>query len=70
MKIYVYMAHMYSNAESPERNYGDSSQLTNWILESGLTCHMKAEISDFRPGSLVETYKYIEVAYGHFVTAK
>ena len=31
---------------------------------------MTREISGFIPGSLVETDKYIEVADGHFVTAK
>ena len=39
-KIYAYIAHMSSNAESPRRSYGDSSQLTYWILDSGATCHM------------------------------
>ena len=64
------MARMSTNAESPRRNYGDSLQLTNWILESGATCHMKPEISDFLPGSLVQTDKYIEVVDGNYVTAK
>ena len=31
---------------------------------------MTPYISDFIPGSLLETYKYIKVAGGHFVTAK
>ena len=31
---------------------------------------MTPEISDFIPGLLVETDKYIEVADGHVVTAK
>ena len=44
--------------------------MTDCILDSGATCHMTPEISDFIPGSLVETDKYIEVADGHFVTAK
>ena len=59
------MAHMSSNAESPRRNYGDSSQLTNWILDLGVTCHITSEISDFIPGSLVKTDKYIKVADGN-----
>ena len=64
------MAHMSSNVESPRWNYGDRSQLTNWILDSGATCHTTSEISDCLPGSLVETDKCIEVSDGHFVTAK
>ena len=64
------MARMSSNVESPRRDFRDSSQLTNWILDSGATCHMTQYISDFIMGSLVETYKYIEVADGHFFTAK
>ena len=39
-KIYASMARMYSNVEIPRRYFEDSSQLTNWILDSGLTCHM------------------------------
>ena len=69
-KIYASMALMSSNSEGPIRNYGDSSQLTNWILDLGATCHMTSEISDFIPGSLVEEDKYIEVADGNLVTAK
>ena len=47
-----------------------SSQLTNWILDPGVTCHMTPEVSDFIPGSLEDTDKYIEVADRHHVTAK
>ena len=61
---------MSSNVKCPSGNFGDSSQLTNWILYSGATCHMKLEISDSIPGSLEDTDKYIEVADGHHVTAK
>ena len=64
------MARMSSNIEIPRRNFGDSSQLTNLILDSGATCHMTPEISDFIPVSLVETDKYIEVVYRNLVTAK
>ena len=39
-KIYAYIAHMSGNDECPSENVGDSSQLTNWILDSGATCHM------------------------------
>ena len=45
-------------------------QLTNCILDSGTTYHMKPYIQDFIPGLLVETNKYIEVSDGHLVTAK
>ena len=34
------MERMYSNVEIHRRDYGDSLQLTNWILYSGETCHM------------------------------
>ena len=64
------MARMYSNAESPRKYFGDISQLTNWILDAGATCHMTPEILYFIPGSSLETDKYIEVADGNFVTAK
>ena len=64
------MARMSSNEESSNEKYGDSSQLTNWILDSEATCHMTPEVSDFIPGSLEDTDKYIEVAGGHHITAK
>ena len=69
-KIYASMARMSSNSESPGINYGYNSQLTNWILDSGATCHMTPDIQYFILGSLVETDKYIEVLDGNFVTAK
>ena len=59
-----------SNAEIPRRNDGDNSQLTNWILDSCVTCHMTPDISGFISGSLGEADKYIKVVDGHFVTAK
>ena len=34
-KIYAYMARMSSDDEHKSVKYGDSSQLTNWILDSG-----------------------------------
>ena len=64
------MALMYSNVESSRRNYGYRSQLTNWNLDSGATCRMIADISDFIPGLLMETDKYIKVPDGHFITSK
>ena len=61
---------MSTNVERPRRYYGNSLQLTSCILDSGATCHTTPEISDFIPGSLAETYKYIEVADRQFITAK
>ena len=57
------MAHMSSNTEIPKIYFGYSSQLTNSILDLGATCHIKPDISDFIPGSLVETYTYIKVEF-------
>ena len=51
-KIYASIARMSINDEQKSEKYGDSSQLTNWILDSGATCHMTPEVSDFIPGSL------------------
>ena len=60
-----------SNDDKREnKDYGDSSQLTNWILDSGATCHMTPEVTDLIPGSLENTDKFIEVADRHHLTAK
>ena len=40
------------------------------ILDSGDTCHMTPENSYFKQVSLVETDKYIEFSYKHFIIAK
>ena len=64
------MARMYNDDVRENKDYGDSSQLTNWILDSGATCHMTPEVTDFIPGSLEDAYKFIEVADGHHVTEK
>ena len=69
-KVYAYMVHMYYNVETPRKYSGDSSKLTNWILDSGATCHMTPNISDFILGSLVEIEKYIQVADVNFLTEK
>ena len=61
---------MSGNEKCPGKIFGDSSQLTNYILDSGATCHMKPEFSDFIPGSLEDTNKHIEVSDEHHVTAK
>ena len=65
-KIHLYVAPMSSNAERTRRYFGDSSQLTNWIVDSGETCHITPDISNNIPGSLVETDKYVEVSYRYF----
>ena len=69
-KIYASMARMSSDDKHKSVKYGDSLQLTNWILDSGATCHMTPEVSDFIPGTLEDTDKYIEVLDGHHVTAE
>ena len=61
---------MSSDEKREIKEYGDSLQLTNWILDSGATCHMTPEVSDFIPGLLEDMDKYIEVADRHHVTAK
>ena len=46
------MAQMSGNEKSSSIYFGDSSQLNNWNLDSGATCHMTSQVSDFIPGSL------------------
>ena len=58
-KIYASMAQMYGNYKSSSTDFGDISKLTNWILDSGATCHMKPQLSDFIPGLLEDTDKFI-----------
>ena len=69
-KIYASMARMSSDDERISVKYGDSLQLTNWILDSGSTCHITPEVPDFIPVTLEDRDKYIDVADGHHVTAK
>ena len=68
--IYESMARMSGNDECPSRNFGDSSQWTNWVLDSGATCHMTPEVSDYITLLLNDTDKHIENADGHHVTRK
>ena len=58
-KIYASIARMSGNAKCPSGNFGKSSQLTNWILDSGAMYHMTPEVSDFIPGFLKDTDKNI-----------
>ena len=64
------MKQMYGNNEISSREFGENLKLTNWILDSGETCHMTPQVSDFIPGSLEVKDKYIKVADGNYVTAK
>ena len=61
---------MSGNDEISSSDFGDSSQLNNLILYIGAMCHIKPQVSDFIPGLLEDTYKYIEVVGGHHVTSK
>ena len=64
------MARMSCNDESSSIYFGDILQLTNCISDSGGTCHMTPQVSDYIPCSLEDTDKYVEVADGHYVTEK
>ena len=64
------MAQMSGNEKRSSTDFGDSLQLTNWILDSGAKCHMTPQDSDFIPGALEDTDKYIEFSDGHHVTVK
>ena len=68
--IYASMSCMSDNNECPSRDFGDSSKWTNWILDSGATCHMTPQVSDFIPCSLEDTDTHIEVSDGHHVTGR
>ena len=68
-KIYAYMTWMYGNDNIPGRYFGNIFSLTNWILDSGSTCHMTPQVSDFIPGSLEDTDKYIADVDGYHITA-
>ena len=70
LKVYASMARIPNDDVTENKDYGDSSQLTNWILDSGATCHIMPEVTDFISGSLEDTDKFIEAANGHHVTAK
>ena len=63
------MARMSGNDEFSSGNFSYCSQLTNWILDSGETCHMTPEVSYFIPLLLEDTDIYTEVAGIYHVTA-
>ena len=60
---------MSDNDKILSKYFGDSSQLTNWILDSGATRHMIPQVLYCIPVSLEYTEKHIEVTDGHHVTA-
>ena len=64
------MTRMSSDDKRESKDYGDSFQWTYWILDSGITCHMAPEVTDFIPGSLEDTDRFIEVADKHHVMVK
>ena len=47
LKVYASMARMSNDDKRENKDYGDSSQLNNWILDSGATCHMTTKVTDF-----------------------
>ena len=68
-KIYSYMACMSGNDKYPSESVGDSFQYTNWILDSGATCHILPVILDIIPGSIKYKDKHNKFADRHHVTA-
>ena len=64
------MAWISGNYENSSRDFGDSSKLTNWILDSWATFHMTPKASDFIPGLFKYMDKYIEVMDKNYVTEK
>ena len=46
LKVYSSMARMSSDDKRKSKDFGDSSKLTNWILDSGATFHMTPEVTD------------------------
>ena len=61
---------MSDNNEYYSRGFGDSLQLTNWILYSVATWHMTPGVSGSIPSLLEDKYRHIEVEDRHHVTAK
>ena len=64
------MVRMSDDDKYYRRVFGESPQLTNWILDSRETYHMTPQVSYFIIYSLEDTDKNIEVADKHHVTAK
>ena len=55
------MERMSGNDECPSGNCGDFLQSTNWILDSGATCHMTPQVLGFIPGLLEDTDKILRL---------
>ena len=53
------MACISDDEKNPSRDYSDSFQLTNWILDSGAMCHMTPHVLGFIPGYLEDTEKHM-----------
>ena len=49
LKVYASIARMSNDDVSENKDYGNGSQLTNWILDSGAMCNMTPEVTDFIP---------------------
>ena len=61
------MEQISGNDESSSRDFSDILKSTNWILDSRATCHMTPQVSDFIPGSLEDTDKYIVDVDGYHI---
>ena len=68
--MYAPMARMSGNDKRYSKDSDDNLKLTNWILDSGSMFHMQSQVSDCIPYLLKDTYKYIEIVDGHYVTEK
>ena len=55
------MARMSDNDKSPSRDFGESSQWTDCILDSGATFHMTPQGVDFIPVSLENRDKKLKL---------
>ena len=66
--IYASMERFSSNDESSSRNFGDSLQLNNWVLDSRTTCNMTPKDSYIIQGLLEDMDKYIEAVDEHYAT--
>ena len=64
------MARMSSNAEITRRDFGDRLQLTNWVLDSGATCHMTSEMSYFYRAHGWKRINRLKLHIGNFIIAK
>ena len=50
--MHLWHARMSDNDKCSGNDFGDSSQLENWILDSRATCHMTPQVQDFITDSL------------------